>query len=49
MCVVAIIAATILRMILVRLNKKLDEGIFVEGAINAVPSEAGRKGFRFKI
>lgn len=31
----AIIFATILRFILVRLNQKLDRGEFVEGAINA--------------
>jgi hypothetical protein len=49
MCVMAIIAATVHRIILVRLNKKLDQGIFVEGAINAVPTEAGQKGFRFRI
>jgi hypothetical protein len=49
MSVMAIIAAVIQRIILVRLNKKLDMGIFVEGAINAVPTEAGEKGFRFKI
>jgi hypothetical protein len=49
MCVMAIIAATVQRIILVRLNKKLDAGIFVEGAINAVPTEAGQKGFRFKV
>lgn len=48
MCVMAIIAATVQRIILVRLNKKLDMGIFVEGAINAVPAD-GSKGFRFKI
>lgn len=48
----AIIAATVLRIILVRLNKKLDSGEHVEGAINsgaAVPGEAGEKGFRFLI
>lgn len=49
MCAMAIIAATVQRFILVRLNKKLEMGIFVEGAINAVPTEAGQKGFRFKI
>lgn len=48
----SIIAATILRLILVRLNKKLDDGEYVEGAINsgaAVPGEAAEKGFRFLI
>ena len=47
---VAIIFATILRVILVRLNKKLDRGESVEGAIavgEGVPGEAARKGFRF--
>ncbi|KAE9963858.1 hypothetical protein BLS_008852 [Venturia inaequalis] len=52
--VLSIIAATILRFILVRLNKKLDNGEHVEGAINsgaAVPGggEAAEKGFRFLI
>jgi hypothetical protein len=46
---IAIIAATVLRFMLVRLNKKLDAGIFVEGAINALPGEAAAHGFRFKI
>jgi hypothetical protein len=45
----AIVAATILRFVLVRLNKKLDQGIHVEGAINALPGEAAQHGFRFKI
>lgn len=48
----AIIAATTLRIILVRLNKKLDNGEHVEGAINsgaAIPGEAAEKGFRFLI
>lgn len=48
----AIIAATILRLILVRLNKKLENGEYVEGAINsgaAIPGEAAEKGFRFLI
>jgi hypothetical protein len=48
-CVIAIIAATVLRFMLVRLNKKLDAGIYVEGAINALPGEASKHGFRFKI
>ncbi len=46
---IAILSATLLRFILVGLNKKLDQGIFVEGAINAMPGEASRHGFRFKI
>lgn len=48
----AIIAATIMRLILVRLNKKLENGEHVEGAINsgaAIPGEAAEKGFRFLI
>ena len=46
---IAICAATVLRFMLVRLNKKLEQGIFVEGAINALPSEAAAHGFRFKV
>lgn len=49
MAAIAILAAITLRIILVRLNKKLDQGIFVEGAINPVTTEAGKKGFRFRI
>ena len=47
---VAILSATVLRFILVRLNKKLDRGEAVEGAIavgDAVPEEAAQRGFRF--
>jgi ABC-type spermidine/putrescine transport system permease subunit II len=47
---IAIVMATILRFILVRLNKKLDRGEHVEGAINSgmgVPGEAAERGFRF--
>ncbi|KAI0016543.1 major facilitator superfamily domain-containing protein [Xylariomycetidae sp. FL0641] len=47
--VMAMIAATVLYFILVRLNKKLDQGIHVEGAINALPGEAVQHGFRFKV
>lgn len=46
---IAILAATVLRFMLVRLNRKLDAGTFVEGAINALPGEAAAHGFRFKI
>ncbi|KAL2141796.1 hypothetical protein VTI28DRAFT_1933 [Corynascus sepedonium] len=46
---IAICTATVMRMVLVRLNKKLDAGIWVEGAINAVPGEGAANGFRFKI
>lgn len=49
MSAMAISAAVILRLILVRLNKKLDQGIFIEGAINSGTTEAGKKGFRFKV
>ncbi|KAL7622771.1 hypothetical protein AAE478_006450 [Parahypoxylon ruwenzoriense] len=45
----SIIAATVLRFMLVRLNKKLDQGIYVEGAINALPGDAAHHGFRFKV
>jgi hypothetical protein len=46
---IAICAATLLRFMLVRLNKKLDRGERVEGAINASMNEAEENGFRFKI
>jgi hypothetical protein len=49
MSAIAIIAAVILRFILVNLNKKLDQGIFVEGAINSGTTEAGKRGFRFRL
>jgi len=48
MAAMAIVAATVLRLILVKLNRKLEQGIHVEGAINSVP-EAGKEGFRFRI
>ncbi|KAJ5712092.1 hypothetical protein N7488_006248 [Penicillium malachiteum] len=41
----AIVAATILRFILVRLNKKLDRGDEVEGAVR----QAGSRGFRYLV
>ncbi|MCJ1435677.1 hypothetical protein MMC27_005052 [Xylographa pallens] len=52
---IAILAAIILRFMLIRLNKKLDNGEYVEGAINGihsaehdgVPGQAAKKGFRF--
>jgi len=47
--VIAIIAATVLRFMLVRLNRKLDQGIFVAGAINNTPGQAASHGFRYKI
>ena len=46
---IGILAATLLRFMLVRLNKKLEAGIYVEGAINALPGEAAHHGFRFKV
>ena len=49
---VAICMATLLRTILVRLNKKLDRGEPVEGAVSigeGVPGEAVTKGFRFLL
>lgn len=45
----AIIMAAIMRIILQRLNKKLDRGEHVEGAINAVPGVAQEHGFRFLV
>jgi hypothetical protein len=49
MAVVAIVACGVLRIILGRLNKKLDAGERVEGAINAAPGEAAEHGFRFRL
>ncbi|PSN75048.1 pantothenate transporter liz1 [Corynespora cassiicola Philippines] len=45
----AIIMTAIMRIILTRLNKKLDRGDHVEGAINAVPGVAQEHGFRFLV
>jgi len=53
----AILAATLLRFILVRLNKKLDRGEYVEGAVNdkdlqgngGIDLQGARKRFRFKL
>jgi len=45
----AIIMAAIMRVLLSRLNKKLDKGEHVEGAINAVPGIAQEHGFRFLV
>ncbi|GAP84519.1 putative pantothenate transporter liz1 [Rosellinia necatrix] len=47
--VLSIVSALTLRIILTRLNKKLDQGIYVEGAINALPGHAAEHGFRFKL
>ena len=48
-CLVAIAAATVLRFMLVGMNKKLAKGERVEGAINGVPGEATEDGFRFRV
>ncbi|KAF6811713.1 pantothenate transporter liz1 [Colletotrichum sojae] len=48
-CFIAICAATVLRVVLTRLNKRLERGEYVEGAINAAPGEAATHGFRFKV
>lgn len=48
MVAMAFIAATTLRFMLVRLNRKLEQGIYVEGAINGI-NGSGKKGFRFRI
>jgi hypothetical protein len=45
----SIIAAIILRIILVRLNHKLDQGIYVKDAVNTPTTKAGEKGFRFNV
>lgn len=53
--VIAIIAVTVLRIILVRLNKKLDQGIAVDGVqgdevdTDGIPVLGGRRGFRFRV
>ncbi|MCJ1469870.1 hypothetical protein MMC07_008514 [Pseudocyphellaria aurata] len=49
---ITICAATVLRFVLMRLNKKLDRGEPVKGAIavgEAVPGEATNRGFRFAL
>jgi hypothetical protein len=46
---IAIAAATLLRFMLVKLNRKLEQGIHVPGAINAAPGTAAEHGFRFKV
>ncbi|KAH6649734.1 major facilitator superfamily domain-containing protein [Chaetomium tenue] len=46
---IAVCAATVMRAVLVRLNKKLEAGVWVEGAINAIPGEGAANGFRFKV
>ena len=52
MAFMSICTATLLRFILVRLNRKLDRGEEVKGAIavgEAVPGEASKRGFRFVL
>ncbi|RAL65843.1 hypothetical protein DID88_005506 [Monilinia fructigena] len=49
MVFLAICAALILRIMLVRLNKKLDRGEAVDGAVNEGTVAAGQKGFRYKV
>lgn len=51
---VAICSATVLRIMLGKLNKKLDRGEFVEGAVNTpaeegISGEAAPRGFRFLL
>jgi len=52
-CFIAISCATLLRIILVRLNKKLDRGEHVEGAVvgdgGGDNDDAARRGFRFLV
>jgi hypothetical protein len=51
---IAICMATLLWFILVHLNKQLDAGMPVKGAVSdvdehGIPTEGGRRGFRFKV
>jgi hypothetical protein len=52
---IAILMATLLKFMLVRLNKKLDSGMEVEGVkggdvgVNGIPIKGGRRGFRFRV
>ena len=45
----AIAAAAVLKLMLLRLNRRLDRGERVEGAVNAAPGEAAEHGFRFLV
>lgn len=55
--VLVVLAATCLRMILVRLNRKLDQGIHVADAVDAhtdtaesgIPAVGAQRGFRFRV
>lgn len=47
---ISIVSATVLRFLLVHLNKKLDRGEAVSGVaamVEGIPGEAAKKGFRF--
>lgn len=49
---IGILSATVLRFVLVKLNKKLDRGEPVKGAVSvgeAVPGNAVERGFRFVL
>ena len=49
---IAIVAATVLRFHLAHLNKKLDRGEPVKGAVavgEAIPGVAAERGFRFVL
>lgn len=45
----AIVMTVVMRVILGKLNKKLDRGERVEGAINAIPGEVQERSFRFLV
>jgi len=45
----AIIMAVAMSIMLGRLNRKLDKGEHVDGAINAVPGEAQERGFGYLV
>lgn len=54
MTFISILTATVLRIYLVRLNKRLDQGIAVkdvpvEAVYKGLPGEAAKKGFRFLV
>lgn len=54
MTFISILTATVLRIHLVRLNKKLDQGIAVPDVVadaenRGLPGEAVKKGFRFLV
>ncbi len=49
---IAICASTVLRIVLVHLNRKLAQGELVEGIVgveDAVPGEEAKRGFRFVL